>query len=875
MGNVLRIIARDLKRLLKAPAAMIVLGALLVLPSIYTWYNVVAFWDPYNATGNLKVCLVNQDEGAQSDITGQLNVGEKITEELLANEQLAWTQADYDEAMSDLKNGSVYAVYVIPQDFSECLISPLTGEVKSPKLQYYVNEKLGPVSPKITDMAANTLDQTINSMFVATVTEKAVEAVDEAAKKAEADIERTESEASQRAANARVAVAEVRESLDSISSAMTEAKGKVDATIATMGDTSVLVNDVQAVLRDVSSEATAIQTSLSGLSSRSVSGLSLALAKISDATCEASETADALVNATESAKDKVDMATARVQPVVEAIQDAAARFQKAADALPDGSKAKEALEKAAIALDGRGAELQMALDEASALGEKVQGTSQTVADSAQALDDAAAQATTSLEEYSEGLYGSVAPAVNASIGQVAIVSNRLSTAVEGLYDLVQQTKPLLRQVSGILRDCSDAVDETGGLVDGVQEDIESVMTDARMLAQSGAIEDLMKNGTLNSKSISEFMSAPTEVNTVQLYHPNAYGSAMAPLFMNLTFWIGAFMLVIIFRLEVDTEGVEKVTLGQRYLSRFGMFCIFAMLQAIICCIGTLALGVQAANVPALFLGACASSLAFTSVIYALSTTFKHIGKALCIVLVFAQIPGGSGLYPLELTSSFFQSIYPFLPFTYGIDIMRESIGGFYDMYYVKDLLALGLFFFGGVAFGLLCTPLISNVAHMASRQVREGGLYNGEDVLAPERPYRLTQVLRALSDKDEFHAELSERYERFQRRYPIFIRASIVLGVGVPVVLELLVALNAAEKVYLLTAFLLWLVALFVFLVCVESYKYSLQRQLGLGEMSSENVLRIFSNRNRMVAAGAAESPLETQALPEMPAPAEIEADDA
>ena len=50
--------------LLKAPAALIVVGALLVLPSIYTWYNVVAFWDPYSATGNLKVALVNQDEGA-------------------------------------------------------------------------------------------------------------------------------------------------------------------------------------------------------------------------------------------------------------------------------------------------------------------------------------------------------------------------------------------------------------------------------------------------------------------------------------------------------------------------------------------------------------------------------------------------------------------------------------------------------------------------------------------------------------------------------------------------------------------------------------------------------------------------------------------
>ena len=64
------------------------------------------------------------------------------------------------------------------------------------------------------------------------------------------------------------------------------------------------------------------------------------------------------------------------------------------------------------------------------------------------------------------------------------------------------------------------------------------------------------------------MASPTEVVTEQLYPLNAYGSAMAPLFMNLTFWIGAFMLLVIMRQEVDGEGIESLTLGQRYWGRF-------------------------------------------------------------------------------------------------------------------------------------------------------------------------------------------------------------------------------------------------------------------------------------------------------------------
>ena len=47
MKNVFRVLKRDILRLLKVPPAMVVILALLVLPSLYTWYNVLGFWDPY------------------------------------------------------------------------------------------------------------------------------------------------------------------------------------------------------------------------------------------------------------------------------------------------------------------------------------------------------------------------------------------------------------------------------------------------------------------------------------------------------------------------------------------------------------------------------------------------------------------------------------------------------------------------------------------------------------------------------------------------------------------------------------------------------------------------------------------------------------
>ncbi|MCG9843620.1 hypothetical protein LHK17_05115, partial [Staphylococcus argenteus] len=40
-----------------------------------------------------------------------------------------------------------------------------------------------------------------------------------------------------------------------------------------------------------------------------------------------------------------------------------------------------------------------------------------------------------------------------------------------------------------------------------------------------------------------------------------------------------------------------------------------------------------------------------------------------------QIAGGGGTFPIQTTPQFFQNISPYLPFTYAIDSLRETVGG--------------------------------------------------------------------------------------------------------------------------------------------------------------------------------------------------------
>ena len=161
-----------------------------------------------------------------------------------------------------------------------------------------------------------------------------------------------------------------------------------------------------------------------------------------------------------------------------------------------------------------------------------------------------------------------------------------------------------------------------------------------------------------------------------------------------------------------------------------------------------------------------------------------------------------------------------------------------------------MFFAVFMALGILVRPLMANVNRMVAGQVRQSGLFNGEDVEIPARPYRFSQLFRALTGKDEYREELLRRSERFARWYPRLIRGSVALGLAVPVALAALFALTPTEKVWLLTAWLVWLVAVFVFLVVVESLRASFERQLRLDAMSDEGLLELGAARNEMERAG-------------------------
>lgn len=862
MGNAFRVLKRDVLRLAKVPPAMVVVLALLVLPSLYTWYNVIGFWDPYDNTGNVRVDVVNLDAGGASELTGELHVGDMLVEELGKNTQLGWTFTDYDSAMDELQSGTCYAVFVVPEDFTENLLSLTTGDFTQPNLQYYVNEKTGPVAPKITDTGATTLDETINSTFVSTVSDAAAKAIDDAYAKSRDELAASQSEAGRKVGAASDAVGEARSKLSEISAASETAQGKVSETKGSLGSVRDRLSETSEGLSRVSSQASNLQTKLTDFSASAMPALNQSLAALSQTSTKMNDAVQKVNESNAEAQASVSATIAQATIAAQEGEALAAQLREYANELPDTEASKQQLLALAGQLQTNAQQAQQNLEGLQEINDGLGEASAEAAAASSAFDTAAQGAVVNMQGYSDILFKTTIPAINSSLAQLSSSSAQLSTAVSNQKTLIDQASLVLDQLNTTLGAARDALSQTDGLLADFQADLDTVRTDVTALSQSDLFTTLFGEDGLNAAEVAEFMGSPTQVETEQLYELNAYGSAMAPLFMNLTFWIGAFMLVVILRQEVDEEGIRGLTLAQRYLGRFMLFAVLAVGQALICCAGVLFIGVQAVSVPALFFAAAVASLAYLSIIYALSITLQHIGKGICIVLVFAQIPGATGLYPVEMTTEFFQAVYPLMPFTYGIGAMREAICGFYGWQYAHDVAVLGGISVAFMAIGILVRPLMANVNLMVAKQVHESGLFNGEKVEVPFRPYKISQLMQALSDKEVFQDEIRARYERFDKLYPRLIHGAVGLGLGVPVVLAEIFYVAPAEKTTLLTAWLAWFVFVVVFLIVVESLRNSINRQMELGGMSTEGVQSIFAARDTVSDDADATRPLPSLHLP-------------
>ena len=175
VGNVIRIVRSDFKRLFANAMSVIIVIGLVVMPSIFAWYNVIACWNVFDNTGNLTVAVANVDDGYESDLVPlRVNIGERVVSALRANDQIDWTFTTEEDAVDGARSGRYYAAVVIPAGFSKDMLTFYSEDVQHARIVYYANEKKSAIAPKITDQGADSVSYQVNEVFAQTLSEVAL-----------------------------------------------------------------------------------------------------------------------------------------------------------------------------------------------------------------------------------------------------------------------------------------------------------------------------------------------------------------------------------------------------------------------------------------------------------------------------------------------------------------------------------------------------------------------------------------------------------------------------------------------------------------------------------------------------------------------------
>ena len=630
MKKSFQIFKRDLGRLFRNRAAVLILVGISVLPSLYAWFNIAANMDPYGNTKGIQVAIANEDKGADSEQMS-LDAGQNIVDNLKKNDQLGWKFVDAKEAKKGVRSGKYYAAIVIPDNFSESLLSILSGDIKQPKLDYYINEKKNAIAPKITVTGASTIQQEINDTF----TSVAAESISELLSKEAGELSGKVSEGNSSLIKA---IADTRKNLDEYNKVLENFQKTVDksdeimaSAVSMLDQVTVTAESGAKAIEDSGNVLADSRTAVGQFSTEFSNGLSNGETLLNDTYVSASAKLGVFETKAGQALTAVDSSLSTASSLLDKNQELLEQLKELNDKIQGhtelGQQISAVIGQKITELENQNASLQELVSSLKTGNQGIQNAVTTAKNTRTSLEKLAKESKDSLQNYRTNLDQKILPQLNQSLDSLASLSGNLSAALTGVEPTVEQLKTILNQLNDSLKSRASALGQTGDVLTQVDEALASVQTDLNALQSSEMYQKLTSLEGLDADSIADFMSSPVSIKSNVLYDVENYGSGMTPFYTNLALWVGGLILVSILKQEVDKdEKVRKFTAGQAYFGRWLLFVAVGLVQGLIVCVGDiLLLKVQCVHPVAFVCVGVFWSFVFVNLIYALALTFKLIG----------------------------------------------------------------------------------------------------------------------------------------------------------------------------------------------------------------------------------------------------------
>lgn len=727
MKTIWKLFTGDVRRLTSNIVSIIIVIGLIVIPGLFTWFNVAASWDPFSNTKNLKFAIANTDKGYKSDlIPVRISVGDQVVNELRANSQLDWTFTDESDAIDGTKSGKYYASVVIPSDFSQKMVTFFSTDAQHAKLNYYTNEKTNALAPKLTGQGADQVSAQINEMFAKTITETALsiasDLVDQINKPTAQD----------QLANFTGNINGFADNLNQTADLLNTFSNMSDSAQGLITSSNELAKTLSA---NAKTSGNTLQQARSG-ATNVISALNNTSDTLSSALSQSSASYEAVgnsINSTlNSANNSVNDVESSIRHQSDLVNQQADHYQQIRDAiaqLPDsttvpgrnGTNATD--ESPSINVkptkDAILHEIDTVIAQLRALSASLNAASDNLANKQKERNNEVHQtqqlvrdAKASINNVKKDFDSKLKPDLDSIISSIKTSSSILDQSASQLNNTLQDISSTSDKNQENISSVHQTLSSTASLMNKTSSKLREFSSKLTLALSSGNMDKVRQLLSHNPEITAATMAAPVKVKRTALFPVENFGTALTPFYTFIPLWVGSLLLAVTLKTTVSRK--TRATLGnpkpyQLFLGHYGIFALLSMLQATFSCMGTiLFLGVTAVHPWLMMCSAWISALVYSFLIYTLVVSFGNIGKAIGVILLVLQISGSGGAYPLQVLPGFVSNIHPYLPISHSVQAMRASIAGIYMNDFWIEMGKLLLFVPPMLLLGLVLRKLLIN-----------------------------------------------------------------------------------------------------------------------------------------------------------------------
>jgi len=678
---------------------------------MYAWPNILSSWDPYGHTNNIKVAVTSEDEGATVD-GKELNLGNSLVEGLKNNKNLDWQfVSNKQEAEDGVRIGDYYASIVVPKNFSQDMTSVSRSAPQRATIEYTVNEKINAISPKITNSGASAIANNISKNFVETANGIIFEKLHEAGIKFEENLPSIE--------KAKEEIFKLNDNFSTYESTLSELIGKVEYGYN-------ILNNVQNTLPEIDRVATnsIMIADKAGITINNIQGFNERLLPIINnhlnVVEEVSKEANVIAKELQQKPDKTEEIKARQKALDSRLQASTERLQLVKNIfeyfnrLSNERLFNNQLERVTTLLND--------ITTIKEVNNNIYNKMDHYDEIADTVKEEFVNKSARINEVSSNMNSKlnveVAPLISQVLSKAEVNIDKVSGIIAGAQGELPAVERKLSETEVKISNAYGKLLSLQAQMPSAKSKIQK-LTDEIKKADSGINKNQLFNLLkVDYKQQAEFFANPVKLQENKLYHIENYGSAMTPFYTVLSIWVGSLLMSSLLTTKVEDEE-KKYKPYQKYFGRGLLFVIISLFQTLIITLGDMyVLGTQATSPYRFVLYALLISLLFSSIIYTIVCILGNVGKAVCIVLLVLQLGSSGGTFPIQMTSEFFQALYPKVPFTYSIGLLREAVGGVYIPAVERDIKILFIYLIIVLVGGAILVSLKARSAKLSRERER-------------------------------------------------------------------------------------------------------------------------------------------------------------